>query len=244
MDNKKSPNTNGASRFSRRRFIQTAASASPILLAFKSPASWGVTSSFSSTAMLTSLNASEINRTTIVPKTSDFWLDAFEGRNDTVKNLLANENCFYDSLLLPRVSSGHSQFQYNETSFVPSREWRYYLSSFSEPRMLPSLQNQETSITVLFYRNIENRRVNKAINIIEHAPNFIKNLSTAHLNSLFYPTINHYSPEQLQMLYNDALENSITSILQDLDSGLFIDTKDKRYSQSMQILNEALSLTY
>lgn len=230
-----------ASRFSRRRFIRSAAVTSPILLSVKSPVSWGggLYDGQCSIVSYLSGNASHPSGCQTSAKAPEYWINTFSGGNDIVRQELNHQGC-YASTPFHQLFA-HNLETYQKNSRV-SDKWQYRVSPTSDnPQLLEGLNTTGWSLILEFERT-SNRRIT-TINLLHNVPQFHCCLISGYLNGLFHPTPVNYLGDSAYVsnAFMEALTRSVNTILWDLQSRNFLGENSNKYSQAMMDLSVKLN---
>jgi hypothetical protein len=226
-------NTASTSRFSRRRFIRSAAVTSPILLSVKSPVSWGGGLYDGQCSIVSQLsgNASHPHNCQTQAKSPLYWINTFIGDNEIVNQELEKQGYY-------ATTPFHELFPHNLSSYKRqprmSKTWRYRVSPDTEnPPLLQCLMRSDTSFWLEF-ENIESKqKVN--IDVLNGVPNFHCCVTAGFLNGLFHPSpINYVGDETyVQKVFKEALFRSVNTILWDIETKQLQETSGTKYSQAM-----------
>ncbi len=185
------------SRFSRRRFLRSAAVASPILLSVKSPTAWGSEGLYREQCSITvflSGNPSNPQDVGCEARDTAYWINTFTGGNKVVEDELARRGVtattpFFQLLPLTAFQAWRA----GDTSLESDTTWYYRINPYSDnPTVLQALQNTDFNLSLDFDKNINNSNGNNSVNLVDSVPNFHAVMVTAYLNSLFHPTPLNY----------------------------------------------------
>lgn len=230
------------SRFSRRRFIQTGAVASPILLAVKSPVAWGnaLSPETCSVTALMSGNASHPQNCLSGAKSPGYWHKVFksdEGDTHYVVRTALNKNSIFETQTFNEFFlSGLGSWQ---TSSTHGWKFRVSASQSDNPQfqdVLPENKSNKFDLTLEFEK-IGDPSNKHSVNISAGVPNFHKFVLAGYLNSLFNPAVISYSyyPEQVKQALNVAIIESAYKIMPTLsksrrsakpDTSLLVELRD------------------
>lgn len=234
-------NTDSTSRFSRRRFIRSAAITSPILLSVKSPVSWGGGLYDGQCSIVSQLsgNASHPNGCQTSAKPPEYWINTFTGGNDIVKQELNNQGCYASTPFHQLCSHNLATFQMQSRM---SKKWQYRISPTSDnPPLLQALNTTGWNL-LLEFENIKNRK-NVEINILHNVPQFHCCIGSGYLNGLFHPSPVNYVGDSAYVsnAFMEALTRSVNTILWDLQNRNFQGANSSKYSQAMMDLSVKLN---
>ncbi len=189
------------SRFSRRRFLRSAAVASPIILSVKSPTAWGGAGLYSEQCSLTVfLSGNPSNPSEIGCEARDitYWKNVFSGGNKLVEDELAKRGITANTLffqIFPLMT-----FQsWRQGEFYDQRgeSWFYRINQLSDnPTLLQALQGTEFDLSLEFDKNLEDAKNSQMVNLTENVPNFHAIMVAAYLNGMFHPTPLAYLGDQ------------------------------------------------
>ncbi len=182
-----------SSRFSRRRFLRSAAVASPILLSVKSPTAWAADTLPREQCSITvylSGNPSNPQNLGCDARNTAYWINTFTGGNKIVEEELARRGItastpFFQLFPLTAFQSWRA----GDTSLEGNTTWYYRINPYSDnPTVLQALQNADFDLSLDFDKNIDNSSGSDSVNLVDSVPNFHTVMITAYLNSLFHPT--------------------------------------------------------
>ncbi|WP_434362102.1 hypothetical protein NF212_18135 [Parasalinivibrio latis] len=220
-ETKLQPNCNTAgSRFSRRRFLQSAAVTSPLLFTVKSPVAWGTTGTAqcSITAVLSG-NASNPGNCQSAARSAEYWQRVFTAVSGNpeypVLQALRANNITKTTQFMSLFLHG-----WENNSYDASSRWYYrlYLQDCDNPSIWDVLQAGSTAsykVKFLFVKRRNNRKNRKEyINIFEYPAGFVQSLVVAYLNSLFPTAIDYpYTSLTLNGRLDSAVDSSVNTQL-------------------------------
>lgn len=237
--------TEPSSRFSRRRFIRSAAISSPILLSIKSPSAWagGYNSSCSITSCMSG-NASHPQGCQAPPKKPDYWDKCLRGKKEyeSVRNELNKHGCYHSTAF-------HSIFSHNMDRWKRNqqicKDWKFKVNvrMSDDPSLLQAIGGDTCNLYVQF-KHVDRKKSKITVNLLGHnAPGFHKNLLCGYFNGVFHPTPVNYicDSNTVRNAFILALNSSINHILRDLDRGWFRSSDTKKYAQHMSKLVKDLN---
>ncbi len=183
-----------SSRFSRRRFLRSAAVASPILLSVKSPTAWGGTGLYREQCSITVyLSGNPSNPSEIGCEARDvaYWEKVFTGGNKVVENELARRGITASTQffqLLPL--SAFQSWRVSDIVVDGEESWYYKLNEYSDnPTVLQALQGSGFNLSLDFAKGTDIvGQSDNTVNLTDGVSDFHAVMVTAYLNSLFHPT--------------------------------------------------------
>ncbi len=233
------------SRFSRRRFLRSAAVSSPILLAVKSPSAWGALyAEQCSISIYLSGNPSSPEPLNCDPKDTAYWIRTLSGGNKIVEDEVyrlgyTGSTSFYDIFPMTMFSGWVTR----DTTNGNGNRWYFRFDPTSDnPTLLQALQGSGFRLFVEFDRNLNNSSIDYRMNIVNGVPEFHSILVTAFLNSLFHPTpVSYFYTDIVKARLAEALENAVDQVVADIHAGVFLGADSVAYSQAMQTLSGDIS---
>lgn len=242
-----------ASRFSRRRFLRSAAIASPIILSVKSPTAWGNTGLYREQCSLTVfLSGNPSNPAEIGCESRDitYWQNVFSGGNKLVEDELAKRGITANTLFFQIFPLTAFQSWRKGDFFDQNGDsWSYRINQLSDnPTLLQALQNTDFNLSLDFDKNLDDARESQMVNLTENVPNFHAIMVAAYLNGLFHPTPLAYLGDEQYVLGRFAvtLQDSADACLAGLTrtgsaARMMFRFGSVAYSEPMKALSDDLS---
>ncbi len=212
------------SRFSRRRFLRSAAVASPILLSVKSPTAWGNTTLYSEQCSLTvflSGNPSNPSELGCEARDITYWINVFSGGNKLVEDELERRGVTATTLFFQIFPL--SAFQSWRKGGIYDHEGNslyYRINQMSaNPTLLQALQGTGFELKLDLAENPDTAQEDiDEVVLTDNVPSFHAVMVAAYLNSLFHPTPlaylgdAQYVSDQLAVTLQDVVDALISDI--------------------------------